>query len=40
MTSLAFDTFENVKRLKAVDFTEEQAAIVAILVNNLYKKKR
>ena len=37
MTSLAFDTFENVKRLKAVGFTEEQAAeqtkIIAELVD-------
>ncbi|MEA3416118.1 MAG: DUF1640 domain-containing protein [Thermodesulfobacteriota bacterium] len=37
MTSIAFDTFENVKRLKAVGFTEEQAAeqtkIIAEIMN-------
>ncbi|MDL1964521.1 MAG: DUF1640 domain-containing protein [Deltaproteobacteria bacterium] len=37
MTSIVFDTFENVKRLKAVGFTEEQAAeqtkIIAEIVN-------
>ncbi len=37
MASLTFDTFENVKRLKAVGFTEEQAAeqtkIIAELVD-------
>ncbi|MCD6184413.1 MAG: DUF1640 domain-containing protein [Deltaproteobacteria bacterium] len=37
MASLTFDTFENVKRLKAVGFTEDQAAeqtkIIAELVD-------
>ncbi|MDL1963545.1 MAG: hypothetical protein LWW98_04240 [Deltaproteobacteria bacterium] len=37
MTSIVSDTFENVKRLKAVGFTEEQAAeqtkIIAEIVN-------
>ncbi|MCK5507974.1 MAG: hypothetical protein KAI50_05575 [Desulfobacterales bacterium] len=37
MTSIVFDTFENVKRSKAVGFTEEQAAeqtkIIAEIVN-------
>jgi len=38
MATITFDTFENVKRLKAVGFTEEQAAeqtkIIAELVED------
>ncbi len=38
MPTITFDTFENVKRLKAVGFTEEQAAeqtkIIAELVED------
>ncbi|MCD6274242.1 MAG: DUF1640 domain-containing protein [Deltaproteobacteria bacterium] len=39
MTSLAFDTFENVKRLKAVGFTEEQAAEQTKIIAELVEER-
>ena len=44
MATITFDTFENVKRLKAVGFTEEQAAeqtkIISELVENRLATKQ
>ena len=44
MATLTFDTFENVRRLKAVGFTEEQAAeqtkIISELVENRLTTKQ
>ena len=44
MATIAFDTFENVKRLKAVGFTEEQAAeqtrIISELINDPLATKK
>ncbi len=44
MSSITFDTFENVKRLKAVGFTEEQAVeqtkIISELVENRLATKQ
>ena len=39
MVTLAFDTFENVKRLKAVGFTEEQAAEQTKIISELIENR-
>jgi len=39
MATLTFDTFENVKRLKAVGFTEEQAAEQTKIISELFEER-
>jgi hypothetical protein len=39
MATIAFDTFENVKRLKAVGFTEEQAAEQTKIIGELLEEQ-
>ena len=39
MGTLTFDTFENVKRLKAVGFTEEQAAEQTKIISELIENR-
>lgn len=39
MPTIAFDTFENVKRLKAVGFTEEQAAEQTKIISELIENR-
>ena len=39
MATITFDTFENVKRLKAVGFTEEQAAEQTKIIGELIETR-
>ncbi len=39
MVTAAFDTFENLKRLKAVGFTEEQAAEQTRIISELIEEQ-
>ena len=39
MATITFDTFENVKRLKAVGFTEEQAAEQTKIIGELIENR-
>ncbi len=39
MPPITFDTFENVKRLKAVGFTEEQAAEQTKIISELIENR-
>jgi predicted phage-related endonuclease len=39
MATITFDTFENVKRLKAVGFTEEQAAEQTKIISELMENR-
>ena len=39
MVTITFDTFENVKRLKAVGFTEEQAAEQTRIISELIENR-
>jgi hypothetical protein len=39
MATIPFDTFENVKRLKAVGFTEEQAAEQTKIISELIENR-
>ena len=39
MSTLTFDTFENVKRLRAVGFTEEQAAEQTKIISELIENR-